>query len=104
MGRGPRHRRARSQTRRTSSPSRSHPDNLNTVMVARRCRHSVVAVLVLYVAVFRPRLLRWGASSQEGRDPLRGDDLVDARWQTTRGVSIAARREGVWPWLVPMAY
>jgi hypothetical protein len=73
-------------------------------MVARKCRHSVVAVLVLYLAVFRPRLLRWGASSQEGRDPLRGDELVDARRQTTRGVSIAARREEVWPWLVQMGY
>lgn len=63
-----------------------------------------VAGLVLYFAAVRPRLRSWGASGQEGREPLPGDDLVPARWQTTRGITIAAPPSEVWPWLVQMGH
>jgi hypothetical protein len=59
---------------------------------------------VLYFAALRPRLLGWGASRKERRQSLPGDDLVAARWQTTRGIDIAAPAEEVWPWLVQMGY
>jgi hypothetical protein len=35
---------------------------------------------------------------------LPGDDLVRARWQTTRAVTIAAPATDVWPWLVQMGF
>jgi hypothetical protein len=73
-------------------------------MGARTSRRALVSALVLYFAAIRPRLLRWGASRHESCDPLPGDDLVRARWQTTRGISIAAPRVEVWPWLVQMGY
>jgi hypothetical protein len=59
---------------------------------------------ILYFGVLRPRLLGWGASNQELRRALPGDDLVAARWQTTRGIDIAAPAGDVWPWLVQMGY
>lgn len=62
------------------------------------------AGLVLYFAAIRPRLLGWGATLQERRQPLPGDDLVPARWQTTRGITIGAPPDEVWPWLVQMGY
>jgi hypothetical protein len=59
---------------------------------------------ILYFGALRPRLLGWGASNQERRRALPGDDLVAARWQTTRCIDIAAPAGDVWPWLVQMGY
>jgi hypothetical protein len=69
-----------------------------------RTRRTLLATAVLYLAVMRPRLLGWGASRQERRQSLPGDDLVAARWQTTRGIAISAPADEVWPWLVQMGY
>jgi hypothetical protein len=63
-----------------------------------------LAAPVLYFAAIRPQLLGWGASGQERRQSLPGDDLVPARWQTTRAITISAPAEEVWPWLVQMGY
>ncbi|HEV7525715.1 MAG TPA: hypothetical protein VGP92_12170 [Acidimicrobiia bacterium] len=49
-------------------------------------------------------MLRWGATREEARDVLPGDDLVSARWQTTRAVNISAPPTVVWPWLVQIGY
>jgi hypothetical protein len=66
--------------------------------------HVLVVGLVLYVGVLRPRLMRWGAGRQEIHGRLPGDDLVAARWQTTRGITISAPAAQVWPWLIQMGY
>ncbi|WP_217501004.1 SRPBCC family protein [Arthrobacter sp. C9C5] len=56
-----------------------------------------------YVLAVRPRLLRWGATTQEAAGPLPGDELVPtARLQSTRAVNIAAPPAVVWPWLVQL--
>lgn len=70
------------------------------------CRHRFLAIagLVLYFAAIRPRIRGWGATRGECREPLPGDELVPARWQTTRAVSIPAPRREVWPWLVQVGY
>jgi hypothetical protein len=73
-------------------------------VASRTGRPLLVAGLVLYFAAIRPRLLGWGATRQERRQPLPGDDLVPARWQTTRGITICAPPDEVWPWLVQMGY
>lgn len=67
-------------------------------------RALLLAAPVLYFAAIRPRLLGWGASREERRQSLPGDDLVAARWQTTRGIEISASADEVWPWLVQMGY
>jgi 4-amino-4-deoxy-L-arabinose transferase-like glycosyltransferase len=53
-------------------------------MAIRMRRPLLAAGLVLYFAAILPWLLSWGATRQERRQPLPGDDLVPARWQTTR--------------------
>jgi hypothetical protein len=75
-------------------------------MTGVRSRRSLIfgAAVFLYFAAARPRMLRWGATRQEARDVLPGDDLVPARWQTTRGVNISAPPTAVWPWLVQIGY
>lgn len=74
-------------------------------MIAVRTRRALLlAAPLLYFVAIRPRLLGWGASREERRQLLTGDDLVPARWQTTRGIDISAPAEDVWPWLVQMGY
>jgi hypothetical protein len=74
------------------------------VTATRTWRLLLLATPILYFAGLRPRLLGWGASSEERREPLPGDDIVAARWQTTRGIDISAPAAEVWPWLVQMGY
>lgn len=56
--------------------------------------------LVLGPALRRWRT-RWGASDEELRRTLPGDELVPhPRWSYTRAITIRAPRSAVWPWLV----
>jgi hypothetical protein len=58
---------------------------------------------VVYLIVIRPWGLNWGATDDERQAALPGDELVaDARYVTTRGITIAAPPAAVWPWLVQM--
>jgi hypothetical protein len=51
----------------------------------------------------RDLYLRWGASEEEVRAPLPGDELLGAADLTaTRAVTIRAPVEQVWPWLVQL--
>jgi hypothetical protein len=59
---------------------------------------------VAYAVLVRPHLLSWGATRAESAGVLPGDDLVRARWQSTRAVTIAAPAADVWPWLVQMGF
>jgi hypothetical protein len=55
--------------------------------------------------LFRPRLLRSGATPEEEKRALPGDDLVPAPgWQATRAVTVEAPVEEVWPWIAQMGY
>jgi len=61
--------------------------------------------LVAYDALLRPWMLDWGATKEERRRPLPGDevtnDIVPAGMaRHTRAVTIDAPPEAVWPWLV----
>jgi len=64
---------------------------------------AVVAAASAYAAVVRPWMLAWGATEAERVGPLPGDDVMpDARYVTTRAVTIDAPPERIWPWLVQM--
>ena len=64
---------------------------------------AAAAAAACYVLAVRPRLLRWGASTQEAAGPLPGDELVPTpRMQSTRAVTINAPAASVWPWLVQL--
>jgi hypothetical protein len=55
----------------------------------------------VYAAGVRPWLVRWGATDEEVRRGLPGDDLVpQAAAQSTRAVTIHAPAAEVWKWLV----
>jgi hypothetical protein len=64
---------------------------------------AVATTVAAYAAIVRPRMLSWGATVAERGGPLPGDDLVpDARYVTTRAVTIDAPPDRIWPWLVQM--
>jgi hypothetical protein len=61
------------------------------------CLGAEVAAYLLW----RPRMLRWGATAEEAGEPLPGDDHTPRpRVQSTRAVTIDAPPEQVWPWLM----
>lgn len=63
---------------------------------------AVVAVLA-YARLIRPWHLTWGATPDEVRQPMRGDDRIPHPGvSATRAITIAAPPEDVWPWLVQM--
>lgn len=64
----------------------------------------LVALITAYVAMVRPWYQRWGATDDEVRSPMPGDDLVDATGGATRAISIRARPDQVWPWLIQLGY
>jgi hypothetical protein len=56
-----------------------------------------------YALLVRPRLLRWGASAEEVRQPFPGAGIVpDGRRGATMAVTIDAPPSRVWPWLLQM--
>ena len=61
----------------------------------------------LFVAapLYRRWHLRWGATDEEIRGAMPGDELVPkAAFNATRGITIDAPPELVWPWIVQMGH
>ncbi len=66
---------------------------------------ALVIPLAAYLFVYRPRQLRWGASDDEVTRALPGDEIQPRPlFNATRAVTIHARPEQVWPWLVQIGY
>jgi hypothetical protein len=58
---------------------------------------------VAYFLVVRPWHLRWGATGQESRESLPGDDLIaDPDLTATRAIPIRAAADQVWPWIAQL--
>ncbi len=61
------------------------------------------AVFVAYRKAVRPWHERWGATDEEVNGHLPGDELVaEPATQSTRGITIDAAREDVWPWVIQL--
>lgn len=59
--------------------------------------------VVAAVFVLRRWQLRWGATDAEMTEPLPGDELVpDPDLAATRAITIDARVDDVWPWIVQL--
>lgn len=72
--------------------------------LAAGCGVVVLLALVYWFGV-RPGQLRWGARPEELRMPLPEDGIVsNPAFDATRAITIAARPEAIWPWLVQMGY
>ena len=80
-------------------------------IVRRRTKHIAGGVAVAGAsaiaayALLRPRMHRWGATDDEVKAALPGDDRVaDANYVTTLAVTIEAPPADIWPWLAQMGY
>jgi len=57
----------------------------------------------VYLRFIRPWQLRWGATDEEVERAMPGDDVVKhPTFNATRGVTVQARPEEIWPWLLQM--
>jgi hypothetical protein len=55
--------------------------------------------------LYRHWHLRWGATDEEVRRPMPGDEILPrASFTATRAITIDAPPELVWPWIVQMGY
>lgn len=63
------------------------------------------ATFTAYRSWIRPWAMHWGATDDEVKMHLPGDDLIaSANFEATRAVSIDAPPEAVWPWLVQIGH
>jgi hypothetical protein len=61
------------------------------------------AAAAAYAALLREPILTWGATSEEARGALPGDELLsEPDGQATRAIWIDAPASAVWPWLAQM--
>jgi len=66
---------------------------------------AAAATAGVYGLILRPRMVRWGATDDELKDPYPGRELVpDGIRTATMAVTIAAPPAKVWPWLIQMGY
>ena len=70
---------------------------------------SVLAVMVILITVYlffiRPSQLRWGATTDEMKRSMPGDDLVaNPNFVATRAITIRGRPEDIWPWIAQMGF
>jgi hypothetical protein len=57
--------------------------------------------LGVYLRFIRPQQLKWGATDEEVKRAMAGDDIVKhPTFSATRAITIQARPEEIWPWLV----
>jgi hypothetical protein len=71
--------------------------------VPRRTGALVVAALTWYVVVLRRRQLTWGVGTADAARHLPGDQVVPAAdLVATRGITIRAAPEDVWPWIAQL--
>jgi hypothetical protein len=62
-------------------------------------------VAVAFFGFYRPWHLRWGATGQELARTMPGDEIVKRPiFDATRVVTINARPEDVWPWIVQIGF
>ncbi len=55
--------------------------------------------------LYRHWHMRWGATDEEVRGPMPGDDTVPtASFNATRAITIEAPPEQIWPWIVQMGH
>ncbi len=62
-------------------------------------------VMGVYLLFARPHQLNWGATQQEVKQSMPGDQLdPHPEFFATRAITITGRPEQIWPWLLQMGY
>ena len=88
---------------RSSSDGRRSLECRSHVVRLARLTLLAIAAGVGYARVLRGRVLTWGATENEARCRLPGDELLEAAdGVATRAIAIRAPASAVWPWLVQM--
>jgi hypothetical protein len=65
----------------------------------------VAAFAVIFLTLYRPWQSTWGATREEITAVMPGDDVVAAPiFNATRGVTVNAPPEAIWPWLVQIGF
>jgi hypothetical protein len=65
----------------------------------------LVILITVYLFFIRPSQLRWGATTEEIRQSMPGDDLVpNPTFVATRAITIRGRPEDIWPWIAQMGF
>jgi hypothetical protein len=83
---------------------------INHSPTRRRVGHGILDALAgspLFATapLYRHWHMRWGATDEEVRGLMPGDELVpDAPFNATRAITIDAPPERVWPWIVQLGY
>jgi hypothetical protein len=58
-------------------------------------------IILVYIFIFRPRQLRWGATDEEVIMTLPGDTIVEKPdFNATRGITISASAQSIWKWII----
>jgi hypothetical protein len=66
---------------------------------------ALAVATVTYLGLFRRWVVRWGATDDEARRPMPGDDIVPPSARcTTRAVTVGVPASQVWPWLAQLGY
>jgi hypothetical protein len=66
---------------------------------------TAAVVIAAFLLLIRPAQNRWGATGAEAVRIMPGDQIVaHPVYATTRAVTIKARPEEIWPWLVQIGY
>ena len=74
-------------------------------MIRRLVVTLAVAVAALYWFVMRRWFSRWGTTAEELGRVMEGDSIIpNPTLSTTHAVTVEARAEHIWPWLVQMGY
>lgn len=64
---------------------------------------ALAAAAAGWLGLVRSWTLRWGASDRELARPMPGDEIILApRHLSTRAITVRARPDEIWPWLVQM--
>jgi hypothetical protein len=62
-------------------------------------------VLAAYFVLARPYQLHWGATAEEIKRAMPGDELnSDPKFLATRAITINGTPEAIWPWLIQMGF
>jgi hypothetical protein len=84
-----------------SDPGKEKPFMLKKVGIGLAVVATATAATGAYLRFIRPWQLRWGATDEEVARAMPGDDVVEhPTFNATRAVTIQARPEEIWPWLV----
>ncbi len=63
------------------------------------------AVWIIYHIILRPKILRMGATKDEAKRTLPGDEIVPPRpFRSTMATQLNASPEHIWPWLVQVGW